>query len=264
MSKLLLNADGKVLTSNDKVLKAPEVADILTAITNNTLTEYTNSDITAIKAHLFYDNDLLINVNFPNVTSIGTYSFFRCYSLTTINIPLLTIIGTYAFSGCILLKSINFPLLTVVQTDAFRSCHSLTSANLPSVTKINNTAFYDNYSLIKVYIEQKDKLCSLSGTSSFKNCYHFDGTVNATYNPNGLKDGYIYVPASRLAEYKVATNWVTYESQIIGHEDFEAGATLPNYTNETFTTQTWYSDETLTTVVTSVATAGKYYCRLEA
>ena len=79
-----------------------------------------------------------------------------------------------------------------------------------------------------------------------------------------IKDGYIYVPASRLAEYKVATNWVTYASQIIGHQNFNVGDTLPDYTTSDFTTQTWYSDEKLTTPVTSVATAGKYYCRLEA
>ena len=73
----------------------------------------------------------------------------------------------------------------------------------------------------------------------------------------------IYVPASVLSHYKVAQNWTTYASHIIGHEDLEAGATLPNYTTSRFTKQTWYSDEKLTTVVTSVATSGTYYCRLE-
>ena len=31
-----------------------------------------------------------------------------------------------------------------------------------------------------------------------------------------------------------------------------------------FKTQTWYSDEKLTTPVTSVTTSGTYYCKLEA
>ena len=58
-------------------------------------------------------------------------------------------------------------------------------------------------------------------------------------------------------------DWAIYASQIIGHEYLEAGATLPDYTTSGLHTQTWYSDEKLTTVVTSVATNGTYYCRLE-
>ena len=115
-----------------------------------------------------------------------------------------------------------------------------------------------------MFISQTDQICSLDRADAFYNCYHIQGITDATYNPEGLKDGYIYVPASLLSQYKVATSWSNVASQIIGHEDLEAGATLPDYTTDNFTTQTWYSDERLTTVVTEVATSGKYYCRLEA
>ena len=33
-------------------------------------------------------------------------------------------------------------------------------------------------------------------------------------NPNGLKDGYIYVPLSVIDEYKSDSRWWDYESQI--------------------------------------------------
>ena len=118
--------------------------------------------------------------------------------------------------------------------------------------------------MIKIFISQTDSVCSLDNKNAFDYCYHILGTKDSTYNPNGLKDGYIYVPASMLAQYKVAKNWTTYATQIIGHEDLEAGASLPNYTTASFTKQTWYSDEKLTTIVTSVTTSGTYYCRLEA
>ena len=156
------------------------------------------------------------------------------------------------------------PLVTHLYNSGFQNCISLTIANIPNLIAMGFNSFSNCYSLIKLFISQSDQICNLPKTSAFGNCYHILGTTNATYNPNGLKDGYIYVPASLLSQYKVATNWSTYASQIIGHEDLEAGATLPNYTTDIFTTQTWYSDERLTTIVTEVATSGKYYCRLEA
>ena len=106
-------------------------------------------------------------------------------------------------------------------------------------------------------------MCVLASDNVFAGCSHILGTKNSIHNPEGLKDGYIYVPASMLSEYKNYHDWTTYASQIIGHEYLEAGATLPDYTISNFKTQTWYSDEKLTTVVTSVTTSGTYYCRLE-
>ena len=73
---------------------------------------------------------------------------------------------------------------------------------------------------------------------TFTRCYHILGIEHIQHNPDGLKDGYIYVPASLLSQYKVAQNWTAYASQIIGHEDLEAGATLPSYTTTKFTKQT--------------------------
>lgn len=109
---------------------------------------------------------------------------------------------------------------------------------MPNLTKIGFNVFNNCYSLVKLSISQADKLCTLDGTDSFSGCYHILGTTNATYNPEGLKDGYIYVPASLLSQYKVASNWNSFASQIIGHEDLEAGAALPDYTTSSFTTQT--------------------------
>ena len=181
-----------------------------------------------------------MTATFPNVTSIGKKGFTMCGKLTNIDFPHLTSIGMEAFADC-----------------------DLTSANISNVTNIDSGAFHNCYSLIKVFISQTAKVCTLA-QDAFNGCYHISGTTHPTYNPEGLKDGYIYVPASLLSQYKVATNWNTFATQIIGHEDLEAGATLPNYTTDSFTTQNWYSDERLTTAITEVATTGKYYCRLEA
>ena len=183
-------------------------------------------------------------------------------SVTTYTNSNVRTIGQYAFYNCNELTDADFPKATTIDNYAFSYCHMLTNINIPLATKIGPEAFSHCYSLVKVFISQKDSVCT-PYSDAFTNCYHILGTTDSTYNPEGLKDGYFYVPASLLANYK--GSWGNrLATQIIGHEDLEAGTTLPNYTNSDFTKQTWYSDEKLTTVVTSVATSGTYYCRLEA
>ena len=183
-------------------------------------------------------------------------------SVTTYTNSKVRTIGQYAFYNCNKLTDADFPKATTIDNYAFSYCHMLTNINIPLATKIGPRAFSHCYSLVKVFISQKDSVCT-HYSDAFTNCYHILGTTDSTYNPEGLKDGYFYVPASLLANYK--GSWGNQlATQIIGHEDLEAGTTLPNYTNSDLTKQTWYSDEKLTTVVTSVATSGTYYCRLEA
>lgn len=70
----------------------------------------------------------------------------------------------------------------------------------------NNAGFASNcYSLTKLIIRNMNKIPTLS-SNAFNNCYHFKGTVNANYNPDGLKDGAIYVPDDKVEELKAATN----------------------------------------------------------
>ena len=52
-------------------------------------------------------------------------------------------------------------------------------------------------------------------SNAFYDCYHFTGTVNSTYNPNGLKDGRIYVPDDKVEALKTATNWSVYADIIV-------------------------------------------------
>ena len=184
--------------------------------------------------------------------------------ITTYNNDRVPNVGEYAFHSCTSLTDVSFQKAIVVADYAFFGCDALMNVNIPYLTTIGIKAFNNCYSLVKIFISQKDSICRLMDIDTFTRCYHILGIEHVQHNPEGLKDGYIYVPASLLSQYKVAQNWTTYASQIIGHEDLEAGATLPNYTTSNFTTQTWYSDEKLTTVVTSVATSGTYYCRLEA
>lgn len=219
--------------------------------------------VTSIGAYAFYFCDKIVNIDIPSVTEIEEHAFDMCDCLKSINGPLVETIGASTFFSCGL-ESVVLPKLTVVQQEAFAHNYHLKKADLSNIRAIYTCAFNSCYNLVKVFISQTNDVCALNNTDAFGGCFHILGTYNETHNPNTLKDGYIYVPASKLSAYKTATNWSNFATQIIGHANLEAGASFPDINKGSFTTLTWYSDEKLTTVVTSVTTSGTYYCRLEA
>lgn len=99
---------------------------------------------------------------------------------------------------------------------AFYGNYHLITANFPNVTSLNNFSVYYCSSLTKVIIGIKQTgVATLLNTNAFLNCNHILGIQHSTYNPTGAKDGYIYVPHSLVADYRSATNWATYASQIM-------------------------------------------------
>jgi hypothetical protein len=193
----------------------------------------------SIGEYAFIECRALKSANFPNVTSIGIYAFSNCISLTSASFPNLRGIVGNVFSKCRALESANFPNVTSIALYAFNECRNLTSANFPNVTSIGNNAFYECralksanfpsvtsiggyvfsncYSLISVIL-RSETVCTL-GSNVFSKCCHILGTTDSTYNPNGHKDGYIYVPSTLVDTYKVATNWSAHASQIMPYVD---------------------------------------------
>ena len=214
------------------------------------------------------------------VSSIGKYAFYAYSSLTNVELPNITSIARYAFSNTSL-ANVELPNITSIEEYAFFNCRELKNVDFPKVTKISSSVFANCYLLIKLFISQTDKVCTLSDTSAFNYCYHITGETHPYFNPNGLKDGYIYVPHTLLTQYKAATNWVQFKSQIIGWGDFASGDILPNYADyNNYKTCKWYANKELTqpvyeiTMIASgkfvvdsgsetITTAGRYYCKLD-
>ena len=90
---------------------------------------------------------------------------------------------------------------------------------------VGNYGFNLCFSLKAVVLRKTDGVCSLNNTSAFTDCYHIHGTANETYNPDGLKDGYIYVPRALVDSYKTATNWTTFADQFRALEDYTVDGT---------------------------------------
>ena len=131
--------------------------------------------------------------------------------------PKLQNIVLSVFSYCTALTEVYLPQVAgQISKSAFWNCYALETVILPKCTSISSSVFENCYSLKKLVLGTEATTNYVMGnTNCFSNCYHIKGTVNATYNPEGLKDGYIYVKADMVAETRTKTNWVTYASQIM-------------------------------------------------
>lgn len=105
--------------------------------------------------------------------------------------------NSYAFYGQEKLKTAKF----------------LHTGNVASRGYIDTCAFMNCKSLICVVLHSTRRMGR--GPSVFDGCCHINGTIDETYNPNGLKDGYIYVPLSVIDEYKTDSGWRDFASQIM-------------------------------------------------
>lgn len=186
-----------------------------------TIPRLNTSNVTSMNS-MFYNCHNLATIpqlNTSNVTDMKSM-FYQCKSLSTV--PLLdtskVIYMNDMFTNCPKLTTIPF-LDTSNATymyNMFRLCYKLTKIDITKLATSNGNSSFaeDCYSLKTLIIRTMDTIPSLY-SDSFTNCYHFYGTVNATYNPNGLKDGRIYVPDDKVESLKTATNWSVFADIIV-------------------------------------------------
>lgn len=154
----------------------------------------------------------------------GQYLFYNCNSLT--NDQLNSIIKyddtenvtnmSNMFEGCSNLTTIpSLDTSNVTNMNfMFENCYKLTKIDIRKLANSNGDFTHNCYSLKTLIIRTMDTIPSLQ-SNSFTNCYHFYGTVDATYNPDGLKDGRIYVPDDKVESLKAATNWSVFADIIV-------------------------------------------------
>ena len=196
-----INNKGGTLTTNDTFASYPSAIDSLPSGGGNTLK--TLLDATKSCYYLFNEykgtsvNDLISFSDTSEVTNMS-YMFYYCSNLTTI--PQLDTSNV-----------INMNRM-------FYYCSKLTTID---ITHMNINASYQSdgfaygcKSLTKLIIRNMNSIPQLD-SSAFTNCYHFTGTTNETYNPQGLKDGRIYVPDDKVDALKTATNWSVYADIIV-------------------------------------------------
>ena len=181
----------------------------LAKVLNNTEEyEITASDLegaTTIKQYGFYAATKMKSIDIPeSVTSIGNYAFHECSKLTSITFPnSVTSIGSSACYHCTGLKSVTIGNgVTSIGAWAFMACNRLTSITIGSgVTSISMQAFYNCTSM------QYYDFTSHTTVPTLVNANAFSGIPTTCE---------IRVPMALVEEWKAATNWSTYASQIVG------------------------------------------------
>lgn len=171
---------------------------------------------TTVDAYAFYECVQLKSIDLPNVVSfVGENQFYGCSQLNSVSVPKIVELSNYAFQNCTRLDDVYIPNVEIIGYYALANAYYRKTIHLPKANRIKTHAFYNNYSITAVIVgTEQSSVCELAATSAFSNCYHIEGKVNSKYNPQGLKDGYIYVPDDLVDSYKVATNWITYADQI--------------------------------------------------
>ena len=183
-----------------------------------------NTSLVTNMSYMFYYCSQLTTIPQLDTSSVTTMKqmFRSCSNLTTI--PQLDTSKVTDMSSmfyyCSKLTTIQLNTSKVTKMNyMFTSCSKLTTIdishmNITSTSNSNQFAF-DCNSLTKLIIRNMPTIPSLN-SNAFDNCYHFTGKVNATYNPQGLKDGRIYVPDDKVDALKTASGWSTYADIIVG------------------------------------------------
>ena len=178
----------------------------------------TTSNVTNMTG-MFYFCKKLTTIPLINTSLVTNMSsmFRECYAITTIpqlDTSKVTDMGKM-FQSCPNLTTI--PQLNTSSVKnmirMFEGCSNLTTIDIThmNITSTSNSEFFALYcySLTKLIIRNMTTIPPLN-SNAFTDCYHFTGTTNATYTPQGLKDGRIYVPDDKVDALKTATNWSTY------------------------------------------------------
>ena len=225
--------------------------DVVAQFVEGTIPEVVDENATKIRDYGFAYSEIK-TVKLPNVTYVGNsafrnsalttveldkydghsasnikYMFAYCQQLQNVYIPIKTFrksLGTSAFENCKSLREICIYCSSVADS-MFNGCDLLEKVDSHKSPNVQSYSFGACFSLTAVVLRRSDGITSLLDSNAFYNCYHFHGTVNATYNPNGLKDGYIYVPRALVDTYKKATNWTTLADQFRALEDYTVDGT---------------------------------------
>jgi hypothetical protein len=164
-------------------------SEVMDALMDGTITSYSNSALSEVRAGLFMSCTKLSNVSLPNCTRVRPYAFYGCTSLTNASFPKCTsidndafelcsritnisfpecdIVYNAAFARCSSLTEISLPMCSVVYTSGFASCAKMTSVNLPVCTSLQNYAFNTCNILTDVSVPALQIL----NNSAFSNCY---------------------------------------------------------------------------------------------
>lgn len=182
-------------------------SDVILAINGTFVGEFYDERILRTKNYLFSGNKGMTRLELPEATLCGEYLCDSCTALEEAIIPKMSLVGNYAFSGCTGLKKVVATSATRLVNYCFRGCSALETVDCAPTTAINGMNFATTTSL-KHLIIRTPSVLQMSAS----------GCLDATLIAKG--EGYVYVQASLVDDWKEATNWAAYANQIRAIEDY--------------------------------------------
>lgn len=223
--------------TNNEITK---IGDYAFAGLGNNITGINAPNVESVGRYAFRDCGNIQSINMPKVKTIGSNAFaYGVYTtipkcVTNNTFPLLEscfngmVVFGYMFDGELLYlpnmkerlvmgdltadspKYINLPEFVDQYTSRrrmFGDNKVIQKVWLPKITNIQYKDFNGCTAFVALILA-KTTLVPLTDVNAFENSTVATGT------------GYIYVPSALVSEYKTATNWVTYASQIRAIEDY--------------------------------------------
>ena len=197
----------------------------LNLLATKNITELTSDDMqgaTVIDSYFCANCSKLVSVFIPNtVTSIGDYAFRSCTNLVDIDIPnSVKQLGQRIFFHCDGLESVSLPNgITSLPFGLFEYCRKLKNIIIPdTVTSLGSYCFQE-CSIEYLFVPPSVTTISTGALTNWKATQIIDfsqhQSVPTLSSQNNFK-ATIYVPMALLDEWKSATNWSLYASQIVG------------------------------------------------
>ena len=212
------------LISYSDTSNVTDMGAMFSQCSNLTTIPQLNTSSATDMSYMFRDCPKLTTIPQLNTSSVKNMSnmFSQCSNLTTIpQIDTSSVTDmSHMFYSCYSLTTIPQLNTSKVRDFSimFQGCQELTTIDITHMiinyTSDSNSFARDCFSLTKFIIRNMSKIPNLY-SNAFSGCYHFTGEVNSTYNPQGLKDGRIYVPDDKVDALKTATNWSVYADIIV-------------------------------------------------
>lgn len=174
------------------------------------------NNVAVVKNHAFYGCVSLTNIDFNSTLDyIEDYAFANCLSLRSVTFPdSLQSIGAYSFASAAL-TDIDFGNgLSVIGDNAFENNSDLVEVRLPSsVSSIGDYVFRNCGNLTFLYLDALT-VPSLKSSAAFR------------LTPSGMR---IFVPSYSVSNFKTATYWRDYSTQILSVDNISSLVGKENY-----------------------------------
>lgn len=163
------------------------------AVIERTLSGSVTVDVDYIGNHgLAYSNEMTILTS--PAQEVKDYGCCECKYLYSVSMPRATEIGVCAFSSCSNLVEVDIPAVVTIHSSAFQFCSNLEKLDLYDIGYLYGNLFAECPKFKTVIIRSTSIPVIPEGSDPFPQSFRS--------NYEGTDRGYIYVPASMIAEYQ--------------------------------------------------------------